>query len=432
MLANPDTRRKWLDTMTADASAQAKTLDAPPRNDGARRHHVLIAGSGRAGTSFLVRYLSALGLETEIDRSGVAQWDENANAGHETLPIITAAADLPYVIKTPWTYQFVEQLLAQDDLAIDLVIIPVRNLMEAAASRVIVERRTIHEQSILATNFDATWDEWCWVPGGAVYSLNVVDQARVLAVGFHRLIHRLAEHDIPMVFLPFPRLVDDGSFLFSKLRPFLPANITAELAAAAHRSVVNAQAVRTEGELASMREASSVQTDAAPSSDQLDLIAMKRELRRLKSVVHERESALLYAQQQEQAVRAYAEQEAAKAMQSNAALLEASATRDRTKDEYDSLTDIYGQVTLAYESLRQSQNTLTQAHESLRQQHDTLARTHAQLSTDYDRLKAESASLATERDAVVRTRQKTRSSPGSRLSVLFRRLMAKITGPRPL
>jgi hypothetical protein len=33
------------------------------------RRHLLIAGTGRAGTSFLVRYLSALGLETEIDRS---------------------------------------------------------------------------------------------------------------------------------------------------------------------------------------------------------------------------------------------------------------------------------------------------------------------------------------------------------------------------
>ena len=42
---------------------------------------MLIAGTGRA--SFLVRYLSALGLETEIERSGQSRWDEMANAGLE-------------------------------------------------------------------------------------------------------------------------------------------------------------------------------------------------------------------------------------------------------------------------------------------------------------------------------------------------------------
>jgi hypothetical protein len=51
---------------------------------------MLIAGTGRAGTSFLVRYLSALGLETEIERSGQSQWDDVANAGLETMPLLNA------------------------------------------------------------------------------------------------------------------------------------------------------------------------------------------------------------------------------------------------------------------------------------------------------------------------------------------------------
>ena len=33
-----------------------------------RRRHLLIAGTGRAGTSFLVRYLAELGLDTHLGR----------------------------------------------------------------------------------------------------------------------------------------------------------------------------------------------------------------------------------------------------------------------------------------------------------------------------------------------------------------------------
>ena len=52
---------------------------------GTTRHHLVIAGTGRAGTSFLVRYLHQLGLETEL--AGAHRrpsWDAMANAGLET------------------------------------------------------------------------------------------------------------------------------------------------------------------------------------------------------------------------------------------------------------------------------------------------------------------------------------------------------------
>ena len=74
--------------------------------------HLLIAGTGRAGTSFLVRYLAKLGLDTQLSRTGAdANWDDAANAGLETL-LLPGAADLPYVIKSPWTYQVIHQALA--------------------------------------------------------------------------------------------------------------------------------------------------------------------------------------------------------------------------------------------------------------------------------------------------------------------------------
>ncbi len=252
---------------------------------------MIIAGTGRAGTSFLVRYLSALGLETEIDRSGLAQWDAHAKAGYESMPVVTPAEQLPYVIKCPWLNQFVEQVLAQQDQVIDVVVIPMRDLVESAASRVILEMRTIHEGAKWMADFDETWELWGTTPGGLVYSLNPLDQARILAVGFHRLVHRLTEADIPIVFVEFPRLISDADYLFGKLRSFLPATVTAEVARSAHGKLAHIEDVRTETELSSA--ASNVVSGAKHSDlEHLDQIAIRRELKRLRAACAEQESAL--------------------------------------------------------------------------------------------------------------------------------------------
>jgi hypothetical protein len=70
--------------------------------------HLVIAGTGRAGTSFLVRYLTELGLDTTLARNGDrAGWDSEANAGLESL--LVSGNDLPYVVKSPWIGEYVEQ-----------------------------------------------------------------------------------------------------------------------------------------------------------------------------------------------------------------------------------------------------------------------------------------------------------------------------------
>src|ERR1700678_221648 len=91
--------------------------------------HLIIAGTGRAGTSFLVRYLTELGLDTELSRHGEsAAWDEAANAGLETGPLTGQTWDLPYVLKFPWTDQMLDQILDHNMIRLDTVILPVRDL----------------------------------------------------------------------------------------------------------------------------------------------------------------------------------------------------------------------------------------------------------------------------------------------------------------
>ena len=81
-------------------------------NSGGRRNHLFIAGTGRAGTSFLVQYLHALGLDTHLSRHADPSWSQSANAGLEDLPLTSGKDDLPYVVKSPWLGEIIDQVLS--------------------------------------------------------------------------------------------------------------------------------------------------------------------------------------------------------------------------------------------------------------------------------------------------------------------------------
>jgi hypothetical protein len=235
-------------------------------DEGDAKPHLFIAGTGRAGTSFLVRLLAELGLETHLQRHGPGQWFEGPNAGFEDLPLPGLASALPYVVKSPWLYQVIDSVLADPAIRIDAVILPVRRLADAAASRIVVQRQAMHAQAPWLTMLPTPWDSWGAAPGGVVYSLEALDQARVLAVGLHVLIERLVAAEIPIVFLDFPRLAQDPAYLFRHLQPWLPAGTTPDAVAAAHGKLADPAKIRTEAER------------APPTDTALDAAALKREL----------------------------------------------------------------------------------------------------------------------------------------------------------
>ncbi len=223
--------------------------DTAAEGDRRASRHLLIAGTGRAGTSFLVRYLTLLGLDTNLSRSGPdAVWNEAANAGLEDLPLPNAGS-LPYVIKSPWSYQVIHRALEAGTLTFDAVVVPMRDLTEAAASRTIVEQRALHGSIPWMAELDRTWETHGHTPGGIIYSLNPIDQARLLAVGFHQLLERLVRQDIPVILLSFPRLIADAPYLYAKLAPVLPSTVTADIARAAHAASADPGKVRVGGEL---------------------------------------------------------------------------------------------------------------------------------------------------------------------------------------
>jgi hypothetical protein len=167
-----------------------------------KKHHLIISGTGRAGTTFLVQLLTELGLDTGFSHAN-SDINPNSNAGMEWN---IKHANAPYIVKNPAMSQELEELLEAGEIVVDCAIIPIRELYAAAESRRAVQRNMKERE----------------VPGGLIPAETSRDQEAALAMQFHRLVHTLAKHDVPMIWLHFPRLVQDAAYLYHKLKAVVP------------------------------------------------------------------------------------------------------------------------------------------------------------------------------------------------------------------
>jgi hypothetical protein len=165
-------------------------------------HKLVITGTGRTGTTFLVQILTELGLDTGYTQAKLSDdYFEHCSAGLERDML---AEDSPYVVKNPAFCQTLPALLATGRFAVDHVLVPIRDLDDAAQSRI----------RIGGQDGD--------VPGGLMGTSDPAAQKGVLAERFHRLMHTLAANDIPCTLLHFPRFVLDADYAWSKLRFLTP------------------------------------------------------------------------------------------------------------------------------------------------------------------------------------------------------------------
>lgn len=165
---------------------------------------IVIAGTGRAGTTLLVRFLSAVGLDTGFTADSPIF--EESRAGLEQRYYDGA---LPRVIKNPELSTQLRGLLGEGRLSVEHVIIPIRTLSEAAASRT------------RASNLGLS----IGVPGGMWGSNNPRRQEDTLARILYELIDTCAEYELPFTLLSFPRFVSDRDYLHRQLG-FLAPNVT--------------------------------------------------------------------------------------------------------------------------------------------------------------------------------------------------------------
>lgn len=165
------------------------------------RHHVVISGTGRAGTSFLIYLLTQLGLHTGFQSDGIE------------LPVVERAGlefdirdcKAPYIIKNPWLCEYIDEVLSDPRIQIDHAIVPVRVFAAAAASRAYVQEIATGSRDGESVN------------GGLWGTDKAAEQETILRYRFTRLIEALARHDVPITFLWYPRLTQDAAYLYGKL-----------------------------------------------------------------------------------------------------------------------------------------------------------------------------------------------------------------------
>lgn len=176
------------------------------------KKHVIVSGTGRAGTTFLIEILSEIGIDTGRDRLG---YYDDTRAG---LEYDITREDAPYVVKDPRLSINLEQILEQEDIAIDHALLPVRELHHAAKSRIKAE-----------TSFKMSWFKRIRrrlkkkpaVAGGLWGVRRPSQQETELAKILSTFVVTLAKHDIPVTMIFFPRMVEDEDYLFRKLQvPF--------------------------------------------------------------------------------------------------------------------------------------------------------------------------------------------------------------------
>lgn len=169
------------------------------------KHHIIISGTGRAGTTFLIQLYTSLGCHTGFaDLTSAVS--SNCNAGMEWD---IRQADAPYIIKSPWLCDYLDDALENADIVIDQALIPVRHLYSAAESRRDVMRRT--ESNLYSEE----------IPGGLWHTSDPQKQEAVLANQLYKMIYTIAKRDIPMTLMYFPRFIHEAEYLYRKIEATL-------------------------------------------------------------------------------------------------------------------------------------------------------------------------------------------------------------------
>ena len=183
------------------------------------RGHVVITGTGRCGTTFLVELLTHLGLETgfSVDQL-VSLKDTNARAG---LEFDIRLKDWPYIVKSPAFSDVADEVTRRDDIVIEHVLVPFRDLNAAATSRRHVQKTLVSNMPLFARLRNTIRQRR--YAGGLWFtrSMKQGKQEEALLRQIYKLILAISDTNIPVTFMRYPRIVKDCPYLFEKLRPIL-------------------------------------------------------------------------------------------------------------------------------------------------------------------------------------------------------------------
>jgi hypothetical protein len=149
---------------------------------------ILVTGTGRAGTTLLMKLFTDLGLNTGFEKSNI---DKFPNEGLENLNLNNDIL----IHKAPHFSLNIESINDRFDLK--HIIIPIRNLNDAASSR--------GRMGKSGSN-------------GGLWGANSIDgQKKYNSELIYNLIEVISRSNIPFTFIHFPSFTQDSSVLLSKL-----------------------------------------------------------------------------------------------------------------------------------------------------------------------------------------------------------------------
>lgn len=206
------------------------------------KQHVVITGTGRAGTTFLVELLTNLGLDTGFKKNDLIILKNKM--GRAGLEHDIRKANCPYIVKSPWFCDYAHEVFNNKSITIEHIFLPMRDLNAAAESRRFVTRNNIIKHSTLSMLLKKT-DKQQYAGGlWHTNSLKTGKQEQILQFQLYKLLLEASSTFIPITILQYPRIVKDCDYLYAKLKPILN-NISIEFFSQVFIQTVNPELVHS-------------------------------------------------------------------------------------------------------------------------------------------------------------------------------------------
>jgi hypothetical protein len=156
---------------------------------------ILITGTGRCGTTFLIKLFSFLNFNTGYDRNNYKRSIySNCNAGMERNYNTRF-----YILKSPTFINNIKNILEDNSIKIKTVIIPIRDFKLSAVSRVKNKKG----------------------PGGLWNAVDESSQIQHYKDIMSNYIYFMTKYDINTVFIDFDKMISDKKYLFYKIKSIL-------------------------------------------------------------------------------------------------------------------------------------------------------------------------------------------------------------------
>lgn len=156
---------------------------------------ILITGTGRAGTTFLIKLFTWLEYNTGWNKDNYKKnIQTSCNSGMERKYYENF-----YILKNPNFMHNIETIIKDENIRIKYVIIPIRDYKLSAQSRVKNGKKN----------------------GGLWHAIDLNSQIQYYKNIMANYVYFMTKYDIPTIFIDFDKMINDKRYLFSKLNSIL-------------------------------------------------------------------------------------------------------------------------------------------------------------------------------------------------------------------